>query len=646
MRWKFFIPFLIVVGVVTIFNILFLDVVLKKALVSSGEAIFGAKVEVGQLKTRFSDLSITIKNLAVANRDDVWKNLFETEKISFSMKPLPLLSAKFNIKEMSIEGMKFGSPRKTSGALPPKKLKKLEKKSADDKDGFFSKIMASLYEKGKSQVASLPVADNIAEARKGLDKISSDFVKLDDLETPKEIEKFRNATTEKYTRNETLVKNLRVSERIQPISSAFKEASGLKLSTIEDVKAAAPTLEKLKNTLPEGNKLIQDITTAKEQILSDFGSTADVLKQIDEMKKRDIDRLSQKLKLPTMPKVNIAEALFGSVWISRYNKTIYYIALARKYMPARKKSEEEKIIVKRLKGRDIYFPHPAAPPKFLIEKISISGVVGDINFSGVIKDITNDPALLGRPTTINIAGTAGSRSLLINGVLDHTSEIPRDTLSVSYKGLEGSALGISDINSDYLPSFEKSSAGILAEGSFVGDEINGKVSIVTKGLKVRDVPSGDEVRKIMADVWKGIDSISVVALLTSKKGEDVRFSVSSDADKILQDRISRIFGEKVAEARRKIEQQVSQLVDGKKNEALKEFETKKKAVTDEIASKESEARAQVEQAKAKVTEIENKIKEIEEREKSRLNEEKKKVEEQLKKQGGEKLEDLKKNLFK
>jgi len=113
MRWKFFIPFVVVVGVVTLFNILFLDVIIKKVLISAGESVFGAKVEVRYLRTGFSDLSVTIKDLSIADKDDVWKNLFETEKIRFALKPLPLLSAKFNIDEVSIEGMRFGTQRKT-----------------------------------------------------------------------------------------------------------------------------------------------------------------------------------------------------------------------------------------------------------------------------------------------------------------------------------------------------------------------------------------------------------------------------------------------------------------------------------------------------------------------------------------------------
>ena len=122
MRWKYFIPAAVITALIIIFNIVFLDMLLKTALVSTGEAIFKAKVEVGSLKTKFSNLSVKITDLRIADKSDPWKNAFEVGGINFALRPAPLLSKKFIIENMSVEGVKWGTKRETSGALPPKKI--------------------------------------------------------------------------------------------------------------------------------------------------------------------------------------------------------------------------------------------------------------------------------------------------------------------------------------------------------------------------------------------------------------------------------------------------------------------------------------------------------------------------------------------
>ena len=54
MRWKYFVPTVVIIAVIVAFNLLFLDMILKKSIIAGGEMVFGAKVEVAGVKTKFS----------------------------------------------------------------------------------------------------------------------------------------------------------------------------------------------------------------------------------------------------------------------------------------------------------------------------------------------------------------------------------------------------------------------------------------------------------------------------------------------------------------------------------------------------------------------------------------------------------------
>lgn len=649
MRWKFITPFAAVVAVVAAFNVLFLDVILKKAVVASGEAAFGASVDVARLKTKFSDLSVRIEGLAIANKNDVWKNIAEAKSIRFAVRPYPLLSAKVNIEEMSVEGLRFGAPRKTSGALPPRKAREIEK--SQKADGVVSRMSAALYEKGKKEVASLPAASSIKDARAALSKISPDMVKFDDLEAPRELEKMKDGLAHKYTQNKERLENLNLSARLEPVSSTIAEASKISINTVEDARAAAPALENLKNAGETAQKALSEISAVREHLAADFGEEKDLLRVIEDLKNADLKKLSEKLKIPSLPTGNISGALFGRAWIGRVNTAVYYIGLVRKYMPARKKTDKT-VERPRLKGRDIEFPGGPAPrPKFLVEKILISGEFGPPEsptvFSGVATDFTSDPALWAKPARIKLDGSGGGRSLDALAILDHTGEIARDSFAVSYKGIDGKSLGFPE--SEYLPSFENSRAAVEVSFEFSDDEINSRLGLKVGGVSYCASPAegngGDETRKILADIWKGIDELTVAARISGRAG-DLRFSVESGIDRILSERMKKLFGEKLAEAQARLRAEVNRLTDEKRAEVMKEYNERKAAIMSEYAVREKEARSQIDAARSKVEEVRAKIKEIEDREKKRAEEEKRKAEEELKKQGGEKLDQLKRNIFK
>lgn len=629
MRWKVVIPLAVVVSLIVVFNVFFLDPLLKRGLVKTGEMIFGARVEIDSLRTKLRNLSVSIKGLRVANKNDPWKNLFEVSEIKFALKPIPLLSKKFIIEEMSIEGIITDTPRKTSGLLPPKRIAKIEKRKK--KEGLVSKFYERLKTAAKSEIAALPALSTIKSYEKELKDISVDrVIKLDELETLKGLTAIREDYTQKFSHYELKLGELKLNERFKRFENTIQLASKVEIKDIKDIENTKGVINELNRSREELEKTHLEIKQLTDKISYDFGSQKDLLNRIDELKEKDYRALAEKIKLPSITFGNISEALFGRVWIERVNSVIYYINLARKYMPSRKK--DEKIIKKRLKGRDISFPRKDLPPDFLIKKISLSGSISGsepLNFSGEATNITSDPVLIGQPTIIEIKGSKGNRTLFFLANFDHTQPIPHNSIKISYSGFKTTSLKIP--SSEYLPSFEKSISKLSGEFVMKGDLLDCGINLAMDNISTPDTRD-DEVGRVIKSLWTGINNIFVEAKISGTT-EDFKISVTSNIEKIFSERLRVLLGEKIAEIQKKIKTEIDRLTNETKNEVLKEFNFKKETTQKQYTDKQDEVLAKIEHIKAKSKELENLIKEHTEKEK-------RKAEEELKKTIPQKLPDI------
>ncbi|NTV53080.1 MAG: hypothetical protein HGA76_08730, partial [Candidatus Firestonebacteria bacterium] len=94
MRWKYVIPALVILILLAVFDLFFLDTLLRWGIQAGGQFAFGAKVEVAGVKTRLANLSLSVNGLQVADKNAPMKNLFSVDAMSFALEPVPLLSKK------------------------------------------------------------------------------------------------------------------------------------------------------------------------------------------------------------------------------------------------------------------------------------------------------------------------------------------------------------------------------------------------------------------------------------------------------------------------------------------------------------------------------------------------------------------------
>ncbi|MDD3729997.1 MAG: TIGR03545 family protein [Endomicrobiaceae bacterium] len=584
-RLNFIIPTAIVIALITVFNVLFFDVLLKKAFIATGEMIFGAKVEVVSLKTSFTHLSLEMTGLKCADRNGYFKNLIDIDQIKFQAKFSPLLRKKIVIDEMSVTGLKWGTERKTSGKLPPKKEKKFEKKKK--KDGMFSKFFEGAKNKATSEFNNLPAVDAFAkiEAQTKNFDVNS-LINTADLQSLNEINKLSAETEAKYNNYKTKISEYKIEDKIEETKTLINDISKTKSFALSDISASAGKIEKLKENKKELENILKDLNNAKKDLTESVNFT----KQIQTMINKDIDSLSSKVALPGLDTRNISRILFGQQWINRTDKIIYYMTLVKKYMPEKKAEKEVK---ERQKGRDIIFKQKLYPD-LLISKINITGTTAKnsktqgIDFSGFIKNISSSPDMIGSPVTLEIKGNNGSQSLLVEGIFDYRGNASDNILKITLKGLSGSALNIPD--NDYLPLINTGNMNMYGTFSLKDNKFLCSADIKLDNIKEKVIPD-DTTMKYIVKITNSIKSFSVSAKAGVNDKNESEFNISSDIDKKISEAVSNLFASQIAEVKEKARSEINKMIQEKqkqleeklgadKDSLLKAINLKTKTISD------------------------------------------------------------------
>ncbi|MGE4384469.1 MAG: TIGR03545 family protein [Endomicrobiaceae bacterium] len=554
-RWSFLVPTIVIIALLTLFNILFFDVVLKKSVISAGEMIFGAKVEIDSLTTSFTKVSLSIDGLRCADRNDYFKNLIDIDHITFDAKFTPILRKKFIIDEMTVSGLKWGTSRKISGKLSPKKEKKFNKKQK--KDSMFAKLFESAKNKANEEFNKLPAVDAFSDVESQIkDFDAAKLIDKSNLQSVKEINKLSEDIQNKYKNYQTDFDNLKIEEKIQKTKNLIDQVSKTKVSSFDDITKAAKNIEELKNNKKEFDKILKELNNAKK----DIANSVDISKQIQNAVNKDVDSVSSKLSVSKLNSKNISSMIAGRQWINRVETVIYYMSLIKKYMPEKDKEP----VKERSKGRDVIFAQKAYP-SLLISKINISGTAASedkqgkaIAFSGSINNISSSPDMVSEPVTLNIVGNNGKQNLMIEGLFDHRGKTSEDLLKISMSGVSGESLNIPE--NDYMPLVNTADIKISSRFELVNDNFSCGADVSVRDIKEKNLKSVKGNIKYLAEITNTIKSFTLNAKAKSKEDGSLDFEIKSDIDKKISDAISQLFSSKISEAKAKVKEEINAIL--------------------------------------------------------------------------------------
>jgi uncharacterized protein (TIGR03545 family) len=583
MRKKFVFFALVPIIVLIVVVYIFIDGWVTSGLESAGEAITGAKVEIRNLSVTISPVGIEWGSLQVADPKQPMKNLFQTGRVRFAMNFGQLLRGKYIIESIEVNNLIFGTERKTSGALPRKRVTKESSKGPS----VFSSLM--------SQASSALGVNNLQTPNFDLSTVKR-FLNTDSLLNPNNLQSYRmidslrqqlQAASAQW--QSTLNEMEQTKQKIASVENNIRSIDVNQLKTPDQIVMALNTVKSSINAI---NEVKQTFTTQEKAITARVNTFASSTKSVDEAVKGDFNRVVSLARLPDLNMENLSELVLGRDIFAMADKYIYWIDFARNHIPSSPNNQKEPS-PPRMKGQNIRFPEEHGYPKFWIKKILISGGTDKAqnpNYfygKGEVDNITDNQRITGRPMNINLLLTRGSGiSLDLAAMFDRRKDVPLDTYEAVLKGA-----GIGTINfgrTNFLPS-KVTDANVDASINVrvPGNNFDSNTKIQFSNLNfVFESQPKNVVETVVQQVLQSVKGFNV-GLRMWNIGGQFKMAFTTDLDEQLASRAKSVVGGEVAKLENDLRNKLNQVIAAKQREFEALLAQKQGAVMKQLKDYES-----------------------------------------------------------
>ena len=457
---------------VTLVNI-YKNPLVKRGLQYALENIFWAKTDIDYVNLKIFDSSLVIKGVAVANKDKPMENLFEVGNISVDFNLVELLKKKFVMDLAQCTGITYGTPRKTSGALPESVLaaKKAKQKKRDE-----------AFEKKKEELLN-------ALAAKAQDEITDiigfydpeKFLKesINSLQTPAMKDEIVDDMTTIYKDWKDEIES--TQEQVKEFGKEVKKYTKMDITKIDTLQELNELLMQINETKKKAEAFEKRAEDISDHFVRDTKTVQGLADKFQNSVKHDTNYIQNRIKSIKVPDIDdgkrIISSCFDTFFATLLGKWYPYIKdgidMAKDFQQSGKtlpklpeKQKKEKKLVVRLKGRDVTYRKDL--PSFLIREIRLGGNSPDKKFSieGTVFNICNDADLLDKPIT-------GGIDLIRGGYTE---------------------------NLDFLGDFRTNPKGNIVDVNFTGKTYPMKLQ-VPNANKLKGVPTIDGKAVIKAKIF-------------------------------------------------------------------------------------------------------------------------------------------------
>lgn len=523
------------------------DPALKFALVEAGQAAAGAKVEIDSLRTRWLAGTLEIRGIAIADKNQPMKNVVEFSRAAFSLDVGQALRGKGVVREAALEGLRVGTPRRTSGALrrrPP----------ASKIDRAIQEALAPAEKSATGEAAKVKAnAAGTVDATKlqGLKELDAAKAKSAEIQ-----ERWKGKSAESQD----------IAKQAQAIADDLKTLGSGGGDPLQKIARAAADQKKLKD-------LIARVDAQRAQAKADLAEASDAMKRADALRGKDVNGLLSAAGMPTLDSQDLARRLLGAQAASRLATALHWMRWARERAAAKKAAAKAAAASTppppaRRAGVDVEFPVARAYPQFLLERAKLSGTLEDLfmgramTIAGVLSGVTSNPDLYGKPATLALTGdAAGGTSLKLSGELDQQDDPVGVVVKFDGSGfsLAGAALGDGGLGG----TITGGSARISGEIRSAGDEWKGDVLVEATGVRLEPkVALSGAAAGLVSDALKSLNKFSVRIGISGKES-DLKLAFSSNIGDVVAAAMKKAVSGQFEAQRKALQSQVDALYNDK-----------------------------------------------------------------------------------
>lgn len=596
-RWKALIPLALLLILLTAGWILFLDTVVEWGIEEAGTQIVGARVELDSADVTLTRGRLHLAGLQVTDPAAPMTNLFEAAGITADLRVWPLLRKKVIVDTAAVRGMRFGTPRSTSGAL--------------EREGTMAgepvRRMASWTDRIEVPPFSLRGIGSAVVDTEGL--------VADSLQTVQRARRIASAADS--VRRSLLQRVQEVNPRAE-IDSARAFLERLEGATLRSLG-----LEGTRQAITSGRELVRSIEAKRElarrlddEVSAGYASLQQRLASLEQARQEDYAYARSLLKVPSFSAPDIGPALFGSMARERLAPVLKWVGLAEQYMPPgldpRRRPGPERV---RMSGTDVTFPDRGAElPRMLLDFAEVSFQLGrwgeaegmqEIeDYSARLRGLTSEPAVYGRPLRLEARGEAGRRSTRVEGVFDHTRTPLHDSLEVALGGIPTAPVPLSGLGGRMVMGRADTRLSLSRTGERMDVRMSWDAPGVSwqrpEGTPTLAGSSPGTTEWAEAFVWATLEGLDRVRLEIRLHGtlEEPELEVDSNVARELSASLQARLGEEV----RRAEQQVRTRVDRVISEYRQQAQDEVASVRSRVVERVEEARAELEGLQERVDE--------------------------------------------
>jgi uncharacterized protein (TIGR03545 family) len=549
-RWQGIIPIVLLLAILYLGWTLFGERAIRGTIVEAGSKALGTQLDIADLDIRTLATTVEIKGVALADPFNVNKNLLEIGRFLVELEPKPLLQKKFVVKQLTIADVRTGTAR----AIPARPR-------PPGTGGFAPRALAEVQKfAGQFKVPLLSLVP--------IDSLKSIVLDPSQLQAVQRAVALGHNADSARTRLENGYANLRLPETLDSSRATFNRLQSANIRTlgIDGARTAVADLRRAIARIDSARGRVDRLVVVTRESVD---SLQEGLRSIDEARREDYDRARNLLRLPSLETPDIGAALFGKVTIDKFQQAVYWATLARQYAPPGllpREQEGPKRV--RMAGTTVSFVKPESYPQFLLRSADVSfempASLAGGNYKMAIRDLTSDPAILGRPTVFAArrTGAAGSDSVRLNGSMNHVGARPTETLAAAASGISLPRLPIPSLPYTMDPGRGSSEFRFVLDG----EKLSGRWAVRSSNLTwVRDSSRArplNKVEELVVRVLTGIPSLELTADVSGTLAAP-RLAVKSNLDRQVGDRLRAVVGEEVAAAQAKVRAQVDRIVEEK-----------------------------------------------------------------------------------
>jgi uncharacterized protein (TIGR03545 family) len=532
-RWQYFVPRLVGVGAIYAAFYFGLDPALRYSIIAGGQAALGAKVEVGELTTSLRDGQIVVTNFAAANSRKPMRNLLDAEEVRFRLDPNLLLRKRLVVKDGSISGLRFDSPRTTSGAL------ELPATSEEEQGpSVFDPAMAAAGEKAAEWYRDLS------------GRVEADMMSV--LASPRLAKELEERWPKEYAELKSRADELKAKGK--QVENTFRE---LKKNPLRNLAKIEELQAQLKAVETKTHNVMGEIARLPQQAKADKAA-------IDAARKQDMEYVKQNLKAGALDGAELTRYLLGDEASSSLAETVAWIQWIQQMIPKSKIKSPS-----RMTGTNVLFVRQRLP-KMLLERVQVDGTASvdgqALSFAGQITDVTTEPMLHDQPTRIELTGS-GAVGYSLLAIIDRRGAVSHDSLTIDCPKLQLAhrTLGKAD---KLAVKVTPGDASLHAEVRIDGDELSGFIAFKQSSTLEADTPllRDDRIAAMLKESMAEVDRIEAKVVLSgtlrrpacnveSNLGPQLAAGINGAVAKYLTHRRERI----QAEVQEKVDQQMAKL---------------------------------------------------------------------------------------